>query len=203
MRRMGSTTEDSRGDFPAIPDDVGHEFSGEALEWLSRFHVDLPTAIEMGILWSPSRNQIVYKLGNCWQARNFGEYGKKRKNFTSGDVNECLHIFHEASSGTSEVPEKNQLVIVEDPLSALRVAHSGVANAMPLLGSHLAQARLLAIAKLYNEVVFWLDSDKWKEATQIADRAKYLGLSTKVIYTELDPKCYTNEQIREILGADK
>jgi hypothetical protein len=70
---------------------------------------------------------------------------------------------------------------------------------MPLLGSHLAPARLNTIAGLYDDLVFWLDSDKYKEARSMCDRARYMGLSARTIYTELDPKCYTNDQLMEIL----
>lgn len=90
------------------------------------------------------------------------------------------------------------LVIVEDPVSAIRIAPQS--DAMPLLGSHLGQARLNALAGLYERLVFWLDSDKLKEARSMAERAKYMGRSTNVIYTDEDPKCYTDEQIKEILG---
>lgn len=93
-----------------------------------------------------------------------------------------------------------RLVIVEDPVSAIRIAESGAtSDAMPLLGSHLATARLSAVAGLYDDLVFWLDSDKLKEARGMEQRAKYMGLSARSIWTEEDPKCFTDEQIKEIL----
>lgn len=203
MRRMGQSTEDVEGLIRPIPEDAGHDFSQAAIEWLSRFHVDVPTAIRNELVWSPSREQLIFKLGNCWQARNFradlsGEAenatGRKKrpKNFTSGDVNECLHIF--AENPKSDGP----LVVVEDPVSALRIG--SLTDSMPLLGSHLAQARLNAIAELYDSVVFWLDSDKYKEARAMEQRAKYMGLSARTIFTDADPKFYTNQQLQQILG---
>lgn len=185
-----------------LPDDINHEYSQECIEWLSSFHVDVPTAIRNGLVWSPSYQQLIYQLGNCWQARNFNPERKaKRKNYTSGDVNECLFIYQsgEAMAGVGEelhgtVP----LVIVEDPLSALRIG--SLCPSLPLLGSHLAKSRLIAIAGLYSSLVVWLDSDKMKEAQGIADAGRLLGLSTRVIWTELDPKCYTDEQIKEYLS---
>lgn len=199
MRHMGNTTEDDWGGIRPLPDDIGTHFSKACVEWLGRFHVDVPTAIVNGLVWSPSREQLIFQLGNCWQARNFRQ-GSKSKNFTSGDVNECLHIYGKAPGvlGSVDGTNKKSLVVVEDPVSALRIGP--VADSMPLLGSHLAQARLNALAGLYDSFVFWLDSDKYKEARAMEQRAKFSGLSARTVYTELDPKCYTNEQIREILG---
>lgn len=188
-------TVETQRERPEMPEDVGHEFPAHVVEWLARFHVDLPTAIRMGLVYSPSRDQLIYQMGNVWQARNFRE-GSKSKNFTSGDVNECLHIYSIPREGLEPT-----LVIVEDPVSAIRIAPQY--DAMPLLGSHLATARLNALAGLYERLVFWLDSDKLKESRGMAERAKYMGLSARTIWTAEDPKCYTDEQIQEILGEIK
>lgn len=194
MRRIAEDV--GRGEHP-IPDDIGHDFGRAAVEWLARFHVDVPTAIVNGLVWSPSREQLIFQLGNVWQARNFRQ-GAKSKNFTSGDVNECLHIYGLPESGASGSEASNQrLVIVEDPVSALRIGP--LCDAMPLLGSHLAAARLSALARLYPSLVFWLDSDKYKEARGMEQRAKYMGRSARTIYTELDPKCYSDQELQSIL----
>lgn len=198
MRHMGQQVAEKY--HHALPDDIGHHYSREAVEWLASFHVDLTTAIRREVVWSPSAEQLIFKLGNYWQARNFNPARRaKSKNFTSGDVNECTHIYGcvDGGSGGDPVQLPQTLVIVEDPISALRVA--SVCDAMPLLGSHLATARLCAIARLYSSLVFWLDSDKLKESQAMAQRAKYMGLSTRVIWTPEDPKCHTTEQIKELL----
>ncbi len=71
---------------------------------------------------------------------------------------------------------------------------------MPLLGSHLAPKRLNAVAGLYSSLMFWLDSDKYKEARGMESRAKMMGLTARTIYTDLDPKEYTDEEIWEHLN---
>lgn len=215
LRSVGVPTEDDQGLVRPLPDDIGHDFRSDAVTWLGRYYVDVPTAIRNGLVWSPSREQLIYQLGNCWQARNFRK-GSRSKNFTSGDVNGCLHIYStrekESMGGTGESGGRGQgseaggLVIVEDPLSAIRIASAGGVegpwwDSMPLLGSHLAAARLHAVAGLYGggQLMFWLDSDKYKEARGMEQRAKYMGLSARTIYTELDPKEYDNATILEIL----
>lgn len=185
---------------PSPPEDANTAFAPSAVEWLGQFHLDIPTAIKRGVLYSASRDQIIYQLGNVWQARNL-RANALSKNFTSGNVNECTHIYGSSSNdGSDDSPSvgSRDLVLVEDPVSAIRVAGAW-GDSMPLLGSHLATSRLNAVAGLYRALVLWLDSDKLKEARAIAKRAELIGVSTRVIWTELDPKCYTNEQIKEIL----
>lgn len=198
-----------------MPDDSGTSFSPAAVEWLAQYHLDVPTAIKRGVVYSASRDQIIYQLGNVWQARNLkqgGSDGNSRrrfsKNFTSGNVNECLHIYGQVRAGDAGVEGELQsgasnstcLVIVEDPVSAIRVAGAW-SDSMPLLGSHLATSRLNALAGLYRAVVVWLDSDKLKEARGISERFRLVGVDARVIWTELDPKVYTNEEIGAFLNG--
>jgi len=194
-------------EYPRIPDDCGTKFSEEAVAWLAKFHLSIPDAIRHGVVYSPSKQQIIYQMGSVWQARNLnltlghGNSGRSRsKNFTSGNVNECLHIYGHLLDSTSSSPvqlARETLVIVEDPVSAMRIAP--LRPSMPLLGSHLATGRLIALSGLYNSIWFWLDSDKLKEARAMAEKASLIDIHTKVIYTELDPKCYTQDELTEIL----
>lgn len=193
---------------PRIPEDAGTAFSQEAVEWLAKFHLDIPTALKYEVLFSPSRHQIIYQMGNVWQARNLrmgmGNSGRPRsKNFTSGDVNECHHIYGSIGGSDSDSPVQlvsSTLVLVEDPVSAIRIASgSSGCDAMPLLGSHLATKRLNAIAGLYRDLVFYLDHDKLKESRLMAEKASLIGCNTRVIYTPLDPKEYTDSDLKEYL----
>lgn len=184
-----------------MPDDCGTQFSEEAVAWLAKFHLSIPDAIRHGVVYSPSMQQVIYRMGSVWQARNFNPTRlQKSKNFTSGNVNECLHIYGHLDGGSTSnsvqlSPET--LVIVEDPVSAMRIAP--LRPSMPLLGSHLATSRLIALTGLYDSIWFWLDSDKLKEAREMAERARLIDVKTRVIHTDLDPKCYTNAQLMEII----
>lgn len=166
------------------------------------------------MVYSPSRDQIVYQLGNVWQARNLRVGGsdgnskrKKSKNFTSGNVNECTHIYGiDSTSGDvsgilSDGRLGDVLVIVEDPVSAIRVA--SLSDSMPLLGSHLATSRLNALAGLYKRMIIYLDGDKYKEGRAIAERARLIGIDAKAVYHEKDPKCLTNEELQEFLFSQQ
>jgi Zn ribbon nucleic-acid-binding protein len=201
---------------PRMPDDTGTNYSREAVDWMSQYHLSVEEAIKAGIRWSDSRQQLIFLLEDgCWQARNFSHGIKPRsKYFTAGNVNDSIKVYQrsESSSETGgrllEVVEdcvstvgdstEKCLAIVEDCVSAIRIAGSGT-DAMPVLGSHVSKTKLNRIARLYSSLIVWLDHDKLKEARALARQALMLGLSATVIYTELDPKCYTNEQLKEYL----
>ncbi len=51
----------------------------------------------------------------------------------------------------------------------------------------------------WDKLVVWLDSDKWREARQIADQAKLIGFNARAGFTKLDPKDLSNEEIKERL----
>lgn len=183
---------------PQLPDDTGNYFAPVAVEWLASYHCTVEQAIRAGVRWSESRQQLIFTLEDgCWQARNFNEFqASKRKYFTTGDVNSTIKVY---SAGEKTSPSTQRLAIVEDCLSAIRI--SEVTDAMPVLGSHLSSARLTRVARFYEEMVIWLDHDKLKEARDIAMRAKMLGRSTRVIYTDDDPKCFTTDKLKEILNV--
>lgn len=89
--------------------------------------------------------------------------------------------------------------MTEDVVSSLKVGRTTAA--MPLLGTHIANNRLAALKQVYQRLVVWLDEDKWREARQIADAAKLIGFDAKTILTPIDPKEYTDDEIRKLLNA--
>jgi len=92
------------------------------------------------------------------------------------------------------------VVLVEDIISAAKIAR--YVDAMPCLGSSISLRKLSVLRTLgYEQMAFWLDYDKWTNAVKMAGQAKLLGITTKVIQTELDPKEYEDGEIRALLGA--
>ena len=81
----------------------------------------------------------------------------------------------------------------------MKVGHTGTPT-LTLFGSNISLKRLAAIKLLgYNEVIIWLDWDKKEYAVKAAQQAQSIGLQTRVIHTQLDPKEYNIEEIRELL----
>ena len=92
-----------------------------------------------------------------------------------------------------------EAVVVEDIFSAIRVAN--VCDTFSLLGTKLSPPQATTLSR-YKKITIWLDGDKAGRAGAYNIR-KSLGLVTDVrnIRTDLDPKLYSNEQIKEILDG--
>lgn len=89
-------------------------------------------------------------------------------------------------------------VLVEDILSAIKVGR--YAKCSPVWGSALKKDLRIQL-KNEKHVVFWLDSDMYKEAIKQASILRSLGIPSSVIYTEQDPKELTSSQIQKQLRA--
>ena len=170
------------------------ELAPRAVVWLSSFGVDVVRATREGFRWSVYWEQLLIPLFDsnghlcCIQAKNFNpERAKKAKYYNTGDKSLSCTTF-----GTG-----NTLVLCEDVVSSLRIG--ATTASMPLLGTSIAKERLTALRSRYTNLLVWLDADKWKEATAIAQQAKLIGFTARAVFTELDPKEYTDEEIKQWL----
>ena len=77
---------------------------------------------------------------------------------------------------------------------------SKVADAKPLLGTSIPREQIVGFKGPYNRLVVWLDADKWREGRSIADQAKLLGMETKTLLTDKDPKEYDIDTIKALLA---
>lgn len=94
--------------------------------------------------------------------------------------------------------QHHKLVLVEDVVSAIKVGrHCGC---MPLFGCLISTDLMLWIAGLaaIQEVIIWLDDNKYNVAVEAAHKMAKLRL-TRVISTVKDPKDMADEDIRELL----
>jgi twinkle protein len=192
-----------------LSDDLCFDYPGHVVSWLAKYGISVGEAIKHDWKYSPYYDQLVFIFndgeGNVavTQARNFNpERAKKRKYYNSGSPADVLPIFHSSPTG-----HQRKLVVVEDAVSAARIARSGSHqegaswDAMPCLGSYLPARKIMALKVLnYETLVVWLDADKLKEAREIATMAKWIGLSSRVVYTELDPKEYSDVEITKQLS---
>lgn len=192
-----------------LPADTDVHYSNVAVTWFTKYGVGLDVLLKYGVKFSPSRNQIIFTWPDTplWQARNLDkEYRDKEgtlkqlpKYFTSGDSADICPVYHSLPLGFIS----DTLVLTEDALSAIKIASArreiGLqCDAMPLLGIHLPTKKLMAL-RGYKRLLVWLDSDKFKEAVNISNRAQMVGYESKAIYTQLDPKEYVYEQIEATL----
>lgn len=172
-------------------------YRDDAVAWLKLYGLSVHTAISAGFLWDDFREQLLmpfFEEGQrepcCIQAKNFNyQRASKAKYYNVGDKSNHWTIYGGRRSGV--------IVLTEDALSALKV--SSVADAMPLLGVHIARDKLMRLRRVYSRLIVWLDEDKWKESRDIAEAGKFLGFDATTILTDKDPKEYSHEQIMEYL----
>lgn len=200
--------------YPTLPQDCSIEFPDAIGKYLSRYAIQVGDAVRRGLLWSNFYEQLIFPYYSyrergrlvCIQARNFNkERASKAKYFNQGSASETLPIYkasthrdnpyevHGERDANNGLADKGKLLITEDALSAIKIAHQ--CDAMPCLGTYLPKHKIMALRPLYSSVIVWLDHDKWREARAIADSFKLLGVKASTLLTELDPKCYTDDEI--------
>jgi len=178
-----------------LPYDVTPVIRPDALEWFYSYGLDQNAVTKHTLLWSPSREMLIFPyfidgvlVG--WQGRLFGEDKAKRKWFTQGDVDNIIYILGR---------QNKEIVLVESIVSAIKV--SRVAQVCPIMGSHISNNRLLRLNRFHDTIILWLDPDKRKECIKIADRAQLLGMTTKIIYSDMKPKDYTIDEIERYING--
>jgi Zn ribbon nucleic-acid-binding protein len=205
-KRTHATGNRAADDGGAIPhaivlSNLSSTIGPEGVAWLRRYGVTVPMALGRGIRWDPTRSQLVFSFTNregevvCTQGRNFDpRRAKTRKYDNSGSAYEAFPLYLAPTLGR----RPTTVVITEDPLSAIRIARQ--CSAIPCLGTNLPVWKINALRSLgYQRAVVWLDKDKWREGREIADKFKWVGLSASTLLTALDPKCYSDEQIKDYL----
>ncbi|WWO60236.1 DNA primase [Xanthomonas phage SB3] len=102
----------------------------------------------------------------------------------------------------------NLIVLCEDPLSAFKIGL--VTEAWSLLGTKLRPSTAMELARDGRPVVVWLDDDKGRKnlknpgqdsAAKIRQQLGVLGVETRNVTSDRDPKYYEPEYIKEKLGV--
>jgi len=216
---QSESKDDGDGRRPRLPDDASNIIRGAGRDWLGKYKISAEESLRAGWKWSASWEQLLFPFYDrdnklcCLQARNFNpQRASKAKYYNQGEKSESWTIYkcnrsgeaEEGFGGDGELLQPNRprssrslLVLTEDAVSSLVVARTS--DAMPLLGTHIAKEKLMALKPFYDSLVVWLDSDKYREARNIADHAKLIGFNARAEFTTLDPKDLTDKEIKERL----
>lgn len=99
-------------------------------------------------------------------------------------------------------PENENLVVVEDIISAYRIFRATNTATLALLGTNMSVPLLLRIRKELGEsgrMILWLDSDAIDKSVAYWKKAISMSIPTSYVRTESDPKIYSDESIRHEL----
>jgi hypothetical protein len=177
----------------------------EAIEMVTQWGITIQDAKSYGIGYSKALNRLIlpcYREGELayYQARLLSGIGPNNSSTASakylsyGNKGEG-YMWNKNGSGT--------LVIVEDMLSAIKLATLGV-DSLALLTTSISKVLLATIlAYKYCEYVVWLDADNTGVKRKGRELQRELGLLAQVSLIELtDPKRISNYELKEILGLD-
>jgi hypothetical protein len=129
-----------------------------------------------------------------WQARNFRKGVEKvHRFFTTGTPNETVAAYYPDEKGG-----ESTAIIVEDCVSAIKVAKAGFIG-VPAFGSGFSDGKLKRLCGMFDQLVFWLDYDKYKESQTLARKAGMLGSDVRTNLTVEDPKYFSCEDIKDLI----
>ena len=165
------------------------EIPQKAMKWLLSYGISQKDIEEFGIKWD-IKNQLLVLLDTAkyWQGRSFDKH--KPKYMSSGI--KPLTIYGESDT----------IVLVEDIISAMRIARTREYCSAPLLGSSLSyEFENAVVDKCFKMVYVWLDRDKAVNALRIKRKLQQRGVDSRVVITDNDPKDYTKGEILEWLKS--
>lgn len=196
LQQLASSSGQSKTLVRPPPDDC--DFGGypeRVIEWIAKYGLSVRDLIFRDVAWSKKREQLIYQFYGegddlvLWQARNFRD-GTTHKDrfFTGGSPADVIATYRSRK-------KTDAACLVEDCISGIVVANSGSADGIPCFSAAMSEKKLARIAKLYRKVYVWLDQDKLKESQKIARQLGLMGVTTRVLHTAEDPKCYPLDYI--------
>lgn len=152
---------------------------------------------QAGIGWSPSLKRIVVTRSLNWFETNWTARAtlpsQRPKWLSSPSLTPWLMTYGGASTA------QQSICIVEDAFSAVRL--SKFIPTLPVLGTSITST-LLAQIPSAKTVIVWMDGDQ-AGGTAAKHLRSYLELTSRACYiitTTKDPKFYSDDEIRELLG---
>lgn len=204
-RKSFTTTARPNPTAIVLPADVTTELPFEARDWLQQYQLARLDLNRNHVMWSERWSRIIFPYFNesellAWQGR-YIPCGKNKvdingkipaKWFSQGKIHEIIH----------PIGVKNrQAVLVEDIVSAIKVSrHMG---AIPIFGSSISTKQILRLKTICDILYVWLDKDIQQKAVKLSHTIGLLGLQSRTIITDLDPKLVEHEEIERILTEKK
>jgi hypothetical protein len=183
----------------------------DARVWFYKAGINNDDIDALGAFWSPRMRRIVvpYRTVSgvqAWIARDpwhiKGVTERPKYLFPEGVARGGGAVFRNPARAAFEV---TGVVVVEDVLSAHRIAKDTDLLAVAAQGTTLDRAALVGIANLCNNLrvsaFTWLDPDRYGQlgAARIRDHLGNMGVPTRNVLSERDPKLHEPHEIREAL----
>jgi len=179
----------------SLPGDSSRELPDVAKQYLKKYQLTDHDIKLNGIMWSESSRRIIFPILisgvlEGWIGRSV-DPEVLPKVYTRGKLHDIHYILGNLAS--------SRIVIVEDIVSAIRVAGTWEYAAMPLFGSHISTRKMLVMGRYFKEVVMWLDKDKEKESIKFTQKMREFGINARTVISDNDPKEYSDSEILSYL----
>ena len=180
----------------SLPQDSSDDLPPIALQYLRKYSLTQLDCKINTIMWSDHWQRLIFPYFNdtgllAWQGRYLGTEEGKAKWFSQGALHEFIHLIGNKQSKT--------VVLTEDVISAIKVAHQTSYCVSPLFGSHIGSKRMLQLLLLFDTIYVWIDFDKARESMQFSNQIRTFGGKSMSIITKQDPKEYSDTEVKDIL----
>lgn len=189
-----------------LPHDFTRDIPNSALKWLLQY--GLPWSYwKETIGYSPSEERLVFLVGTPTQF-SIGRYVQSNLALPSGESSSVdkarmprkWYVWGDCHKHCEALGSGETICLVEDLISAHKIATSVPAVAVPLFGVNVHPPVLYYIRQAGKPVVLWLDKDQQGSIMKKANQVSVLtGVPVRCVTTDQDPKCLTKEQINESL----
>lgn len=196
-----------------LPFDNTREVPASAWQWVMQY--GLPWAYwKESVSYSPASERLVFQVGGLDKdeqgnlrrtgpmAFSIGRYvgqpvadKKHRKWHVWGDSHKHAELVLPAGNANAR-----RVVLVEDVVSAHKVAAAGEYVGMPLFGTTIHPCHYYYLLGNNLSPVLWLDKDQeWASKKKAVQMQSILGREVDVVITDLDPKALSFKEINAAL----
>jgi len=170
----------------------------EMITWLIECGIPLQIAEEYGICYDAKRHRVVIPKLN--REGRLVQYQSRRLALDDSPKYLTNKLKHEHIHDPIG-PGESTCIIVEDMISAIRLAELGY-DAVPLFTTTMTSESMLTLVGRYDKIYVWLDNDSVvvdRQADIICTGLRLLDQNAQRIMGFRDPKHYSNEEIDGIV----
>jgi 5S rRNA maturation endonuclease (ribonuclease M5) len=165
------------------------------IHWLKERGINDKTIRQFDIQYDELSKSIAYPVKIKKEIVGYQLRDENKKIKTARYAKEDEPFLFEACANNTEI-----VVVVEDPVSAMRIWQDVQVNAIALLGTHLNAVNKLYLINKYKHFVVWMDGDLpgYKAAQKIStDLLAFCAVN--LIFTRQDPKEFEARSLKEFL----
>lgn len=200
--RVIKPAEALRGNGPRLPPGSlvdPQDWPPEARIWLHEARIGTGTIQSYGIVYDPYTRRVLLPVRHAGGTQGY----ISRKIFPDDDLPRYLANIPNRKYRYVhlDVSRETSVVLVEDPLSAIRVRELRT-PVVGLLGTGLSDHVLNVIISRYKKFLIWFDNDNPEVKHAQLDLKKRLELfgDSVIIRTDKDPKRHTRDEMENVLN---